>query len=54
MLPLIVLLCTVSFAAGCLAGAMGYYAYANHMYMKHPELFKARLERKIRKRELRV
>lgn len=47
MLPLIVLLCTVFFAAGCLAGAMGYYAYANHMYRKYPELFKARLERKI-------
>lgn len=49
MLSLIVLGDVMLFAGGCVTGALCYYAYANHMYTKHPELFKARLEQKIQR-----
>jgi len=46
---MIILLCTISFLIGALAGAYGFYCYANHMYRKHPDLFMQRLERKIQR-----
>ena len=43
--------CASSLVVGILIGAKGYYLYANHLYMRYPELFMDRLEQKIRKKQ---
>lgn len=49
-----VLLSLISFFTGACVGWYGFYRYSNHLYLQHPEFFKARLERKIEKRQSEV
>lgn len=41
----------ICFAFGVIVGACGFYAYANHIFMKKPYFFRLVIEHKIKKLE---